>query len=320
MMPPEPGRSRTVLGLLLLASVTIITLDARHETATSPVDPIRSAVGAVVGPVEDTASDALRPITNMPDHFRTVDGLRADNAALTAANKGLQTQLRTSQATRHRSTQVEGISSLADTARYDVVPAQVIGIGSAQSFSRTVTIDAGTTDGVVPDLTVINADGLVGRVIEANSDTSTVLLIVDRKSTTGGRLSASMELGFLAGDGSLSGDGSLELSLVDHTVSPKEGDEVVSWGSRNEAPYVAGVPIGKVVAVHSSPAELTETATIDPHVDFSSLDVVAVVTDAPAASATTLKTTPKTTPTSPKKATTTTTDNASRPTGQDDNR
>ena len=40
-------------------------------------------------------------------------------------------------------------------------------------------------------------------------------------------------------------------------------------------------PIGKVVGIHSSPAELTETATIDPYVDFSSLDVVAVVTQAP---------------------------------------
>jgi rod shape-determining protein MreC len=125
----------------------------------------------------------------------------------------------------------------------------------------------------------------VGRVIEATRHSSTVLLIVDRKSTIGGRLGESMELGFLDGDGSQSGDGTLELSLVDHTVSPKVDDKVVSWGSRNEAPYVAGVPIGKVVSVHSSPAELTETATIDPYVDFSSLDLVAVITEAPPVSA-----------------------------------
>ena len=89
-----------------------------------------------------------------------------------------------------------------------------------------------------------------------------------------------MELGFLDGDGDVSGDGTLELSLVDHTVSPREGDRVVTWGSRNGAPYVAGVPVGWVVSVRSSPAELTETAEIDPFVDFSSLDVVAVVTEA----------------------------------------
>ncbi len=283
-MPPEPGRSRTVLGLLVLASVTILTLDARHDTSASPVDPLRTAAGAVLGPVETTASDVLRPITGIPDHFRTVDGLRQDNAALTAANKQLQQQLRTSTANGHRAREAAGIAALADTSGYGIVTAQVVGLGSAQTFSRTVTIDTGRASGVVPDLTVINADGLVGRVIEATRSTATVLLLVDRKSTIGGRLSESMELGFLHGDGSLSGDGSLQFSLVDHTISAKVGDDVVSWGSRNAAPYVAGVPVGQVVKVQSSPAELTETATIRPYADFSSLDLVAVVTAAPPAS------------------------------------
>lgn len=282
-MTPEPGRSRTVLGLLVLASVTIITLDARHETAPSPVDPLRNATGSVLGPVENAASDVLRPLTSIPDHFRTVDGLRHDNAALATANRQLQTRLRVLDEGAQRATETAGITDLADKSGYSVVMANVIGMGSAQSFSRTVTIDAGTSSGVLPDLTVINADGLVGRVIQATPTTATVLLIIDRKSTTGGRLGQSMELGFLDGDGSLSGDGTLQLSLIDHTVSPRPGDDVLSWGSHNDAPYVAGVPIGTVVSVHSSPAELTETATIDPFVNFSALDVVAVVTHAPPA-------------------------------------
>ena len=87
-----------------------------------------------------------------------------------------------------------------------------------------------------------------------------------------------MELGFLDGDGDLTGDSSLELSLVDHTVSPQVGDPVLTWGSHRHAPYVAGVPIGSVTGVHSSLAELTQTADIEPYVDFSSLDIVAVVT------------------------------------------
>ncbi len=186
----------------------------------------------------------------------------------------LESQLRAVDANRARDSELAGIERLADSSGYRVVPAQVVGMGSAQSFSRTVTIDAGTRSGVVPDLSVVNADGLVGRVVSATANNATVLLIVDGKSTIGGRLGESMELGFLAGDGSLSGDGSLELSLVDHTVSPTVGDSVLTWGSRNGAPYVAGVPIGEVMSVRSSPAELTETATIDPYVDFSSLDVV----------------------------------------------
>jgi rod shape-determining protein MreC len=269
-------RARTIAGLLVLASVTVLTLDA--SSGASPLQPARDAVAAVLGPIEDAASSAMRPLTSLPDHFRSVDSLRDANARLAAENQDLAAQLEAAQAAQNRSSEIRGIGAMVDASGFDVVAAQVVGIGSAQAFSRTVTIDAGVDQGVVPDLTVINADGLVGRVIAATADTATVLLIADAKSTVGGRLGDSMELGFLDGGGDIGGDGTLELSLVDHTVAPRVGDNVVTWGSRNGAPYVAGVPIGTVVGVHSSPAELTQTATVRPFVDFSSLDVVAVVT------------------------------------------
>lgn len=277
-MTPEPRRSRAGLGLLVLACVTIITLDARHGAFSSPVNPLRAAVAAVLGPVEAGATAALRPVISVPGYFGDVADLRNENADLQAANSTLQARLRAADANRHRDAELSGIAELADTSGYEVVPAQVVAIGPAQSFSRTVTIDMGTSSGVQPDLTVVNADGLVGRVVSATSMTATVLLIVDGKSTIGGRLGQSMELGFLYGDGGVGDDGVLELSLVDHTVSPLAGDTVLTWGSRNGAPYIPGVPIGEVISVRASPAELTETATIDPYVDFSSLDVVGVVT------------------------------------------
>lgn len=277
-MRHDSGRSRAVIGLLVLACVTILTLDARHATSASPVDPLRNAVGDVLGPVEDGAASAMRPITDLPDHFRSISDLRDRNSSLEAANQRLRTQLLAQQANENRDVEVDTIARFADRTGYQIVQAQVIAIGPAQSFSRTVTIDAGTADGVVPDLTVINAEGLVGRVIAASATTATVLLVIDRDSTVGGRLGTSMELGFLDGTGDIGGDGSLTLSLVDHTVTPHPGDLVLTWGSRDDAPYLPGVPIGAVVSVHSSPAELTQTATVKPFVDFSSLDVVGVIT------------------------------------------
>ena len=52
---------------------------------------------------------------------------------------------------------------------------------------------------------------------------------------------------------------------------------MVTWGSQNGVPYVAGIPIGKVESVYSTPRELAKHAVIDPFVDFTSLDVVGVV-------------------------------------------
>jgi rod shape-determining protein MreC len=284
MTPAEPQRSRVMIGLLILASVTLLTVDASSSPTRSPVDPLRSAVAAVLGPVERGATVALTPVTDIPGYLTGVRHLQRRNDALQASNHALVQQLRVTEAVQQpRATEISGLSRFAGTSSLRLVAAQVVALGPAQSFSRTVTIDAGTSSGVVPDLTVVNADGLVGRVISATTSTATVLLIIDAKSTVGGRLGASMELGFLEGEGDISASGSLQLSLVDHQVSAGVGDTVVSWGSPGGSPYVAGVPIGRVVGVRSSPAELTQTATIRPFVDFSSLDLVGVVTSSRAA-------------------------------------
>ena len=285
MSPAEPRRSRAVVGLLVLASLTLLTVDASSSSKSSPVDPLRSAAAAVLGPVERGATAAFTPVTDIPGYLSGVQDLRRRNEALDAANHALVQRLRVAEAIHQpRADEIRGMSRFADASALELVPAQVVALGPAQSFSRTVTIDAGTSSGVEPDLTVVNADGLVGRVIAATRSTATVLLIIDSKSTVGGRLGASMELGFLEGDGDISANGSLRLSLVDHLVSARVGDPVVSWGSRGGSPYVAGVPIGQVVSVRSSPTELTQTATIRPYVNFSSLDLVGVVTSSHTAS------------------------------------
>ena len=122
------------------------------------------------------------------------------------------------------------------------------------------------------------------RVASADRGTATVLLIVDAESVVGGRLGSSMEVGFLRGRGGV-GDGTrLDLDLVDNAVTPSDGDILVTWGSKNGAPYVSGVPIGRVTAVYSSPRQLSKQAVIEPLVDFSSLDLVGVVVDADAQS------------------------------------
>ncbi len=140
-----------------------------------------------------------------------------------------------------------------------------------------MTIDAGTTSGVRPDMTVLNNDGLVGRVLRADRSTATVLLLVDRESVVGGRLGSSMEIGFLRGRGRVGSSARLDLDLVDPSASAAKGDAVVTWGSKNGAPYVAGIPIGRVDAVYSSPRQQSTQAVITPFVDFTSLDLVGVV-------------------------------------------
>jgi rod shape-determining protein MreC len=234
-------------------------------------------VGDVVGPVENGTAAAVRPFTAVPQFFRTTGGLRHDVAGLRAENSHLKGELAGSAIDRNRAAELDGLLASSKSTGYALVPARVVAMGPAQSFSRTVTIDAGTTSGVHPDMTVLNNDGLVGRVLRADRSTATVLLIVDQESVVGGRLGSSMEVGFLRGRGQLGNDARLDLDLIDASATAAKGDSLVTWGSKNGAPYVAGVPIGRVAAVYSTPRQQSTQAVIEPYVDFTSLDLVGVV-------------------------------------------
>jgi rod shape-determining protein MreC len=275
------GRSRSVLAVLVLASATTLTLD-HQGGAHSALQPARDVVAQALGPVEEQAAVVARPIAQVPDLFRRNKDLRADLARLQAENATLRGQVATTSDVRHRAAELDALLRTSSRDDLELVPARVVAMGPAQSFTRTVTIDAGTSSGVHPDLTVVNYDGLVGRVVRATATTATVLLVVDEKSVVGARLGSDAEVGFLSGRGDLGGDGRLDLDLVDDSETPGKDDVVVTWGSRGGSPYIAGVPIGRVDSVVASPRDQSKHAVVVPFVDFSSLDLVGVVVRADA--------------------------------------
>jgi rod shape-determining protein MreC len=275
-LEPADRSSRSTLVALVLTCATLITLD--H--ASTVLDPARRLAGEVIGPAEEAADDVVAPFRAVPRWFHSRSGLEARVDDLEAENAQLRQQVATTAHDRNRLAEYDGLATTATTVRHTLVPARVVGYGPAQGFSQTVTIDAGTSSGIHADLTVLNNDGLVGRVLTATRSTATVLLLLDRDSVVGGRLGASMEVGFLEGRGELSGDATLDLRLLDGAFVANEGDTAVTWGSEDGAPYIAGVPIGKVTAVYSSPRETSRRVEIEPFVDFSSLDLVGVAVPA----------------------------------------
>jgi len=272
--PDRPKSSPALVVALVLACLSLMTLDSQ---AGGPVDGARRAVGEVFGPVEVMTATVVRPFTAVPRWFQSHDALREDMLALQAENSELRSEVATQDYDRNRLAEYDGLTAAAESLGYSLVPARVVGLGASQSFSQTVTIDAGSGAGLRPDLTVINNDGLVGRVLRVTQSTATVLLIIDTDSVVGGRVGSSMEVGLLHGRGDLGSDGRLDLELFDDTAVPSKHDTVVTWGSEAAGPYVSGVPIGRVTSVFSSLRETSQRAVIEPYVDFGSLDLVGVV-------------------------------------------
>jgi len=173
---------------------------------------------------------------------------------------------------------LKGVLNLAGRGGFKVVAARVIGRGSASTFSQTITIDAGSSDGVSKDMTVMSDVGLVGVVKAVSSSSAIVLLMSDPTFRIGVRIAGSQSVGVLQGEGS----SHYNLQLLDAAGTINHHDVILSLGSDNNHPFVPGIPIGYVSSVDHKNASLTQTATVTGYSDLNGLGVVSVILQAPA--------------------------------------
>mgnify|MGYP005812055653 CR=1 FL=1 len=274
-MRRDTRSTRLLLVLLVLTALTVITLD--YQRGGGAVGGLRTAVGAVVGPVQRAASAVVRPVSSFLSTVASADRQQARVRALEQEVERLRWANRTSELARHRAAELDSLLHLAGAGRYRVVPAQVVGLGRAQDFSWTATLDAGRRDGISEDMTVVNGDGLVGRVTHTGPWTSTILLAADPDFAVGVRLERTMDIGYVKG----AGEGPAQLSLLGAQAKVTVGDRLVTLGSVGGRPFVPGVPVGRVVSVDAQPGSPTKQASVAPYVDFSRLDLVGVVIEPP---------------------------------------
>ena len=272
----DTRESRLLLVLLIAVAFALITVDIRGGED-SPVDGARQAAAAVFGPIEDSVSTAVNPVGNAVSAVRD-SGERHDRLAeLAKENAALKARLGSDDRNSSRLKQLDKMLKTAGEGQYGIKGAEVIAIGAAQGFSWTITVDVGANDGIQRDMTVLNGDGLVGRVTTVGPNTATVLLANDPDFTVGTRMEATDELGFASGQG----DRPLRVELLNGKAEVKKGDRLVTFGSQADKPFVPGVPVGVVSRVDPSGGDLTRTLYVTPYVSFTKLDIVGVVVQAP---------------------------------------
>ncbi|MFC5143777.1 rod shape-determining protein MreC [Streptomyces aureoversilis] len=272
----DTRESRLLLVLLVAIAFALITVDIRGGER-SPLDGVRHAAASVFGPVEKGVASAVDPVGNAVAAVRDSDERHNRISALERENTSLKQRLGSDDRNRGRAAELDAMLKTAGRGQYGIKGAQVIAIGAAQGFSWTVTIDAGSRDGIKRDMTVLNGDGLVGRVTTVARDTATVLLANDPKFTVGTRMEKSGELGFANGQGA----GVLRVELLNGKAAVRPGDRLVTFGSSKDKPFVPGVPVGEVTRVEPAGGSLTRTLQVRPFVGYSKLDIVGVVVEPP---------------------------------------
>ena len=267
-------RTRLVLGVLLIVAVILITLDFRDGGAS----PARRVGADIFGPVERVTHDVTDPVASLFDSITGGPSAQSTITTLQRQNAELRAELSAAQLSQAAKKQLSQLLQM-DAGAYRIVPASVIAAGG--DFSDTVTLDAGSNDGIRPNETVLNGSGFVGTITQVSAGTSTVLLANDASSVVGVQM-AGGEIGDVTGTGkSMSGSSLLRLSLFDANAVLQRGQQVVTYASVGDRPEVPGVPVGTIVSVSGSAGGLTETAMVQPYVNFTALGVVGVVVQAP---------------------------------------
>jgi rod shape-determining protein MreC len=222
------------------------------------------------------ASGVTQPVTGFLDNIGNAAHSQATIGALQREVVQLRGELSQARLSKTEAAQLQQLLQLAGRGRYRIVAATVIAAGPA--YENTVTIDAGSADGLKPDETVLNGLGLVGTVTAVSGHTATVLLDTDAASTVGVRIAGTGEIGAVTGLGhSQSGPAALRLQVFDANAVLVPGQQLVTFGSVGGRPYVPGVPVGVITQVVASASALTKIAYVRPYADDGALGVVGVV-------------------------------------------
>ncbi len=257
-----PSRARRrVLAALLALTVVALAADLAGLPGASVV---RSAGAAVLGPLERAVAGA--------DHRLAEVSAERDRYAVLA---------RTAAADRETASRLEALVRSPGARDARLVPARVVAVGAQGAAGpERVTIDVGSRDGIEPDLSVITAEGLVGRTLTVGPWTSDVLVVGAADLVVAVRAGRPGTLGAVSAAAGTAPRprpaGQLSLALVQNG-SAVVGDPVSTLGSDGGRPFPAGIPVGTVVSLDPSRGSLTRTAAVQPAVDPTTLDVVGVL-------------------------------------------
>lgn len=260
-------RARLLLAALIIASLTIVTLDFR-ATGPGPLDTLGRMTLQVIGPVQRGITAITSPIGGFLSSITRGGSLRREVSRLERDNAQLRAREQQVADIERENTRLRRQLLLKDRFNLNTIAASVTGV-SPSNYERAIFIDRGTDDGLRVDMPVLGDGGLVGRVLKVSKDTSVVGLIIDRRSAVAGRLTSSGKTGILEG----AGTGMMRFELFDPAAKVEVGDRVVTSGY-DRALYPAGLPVGVVTEAPPARTNLSRVVTVRPFVDFSALDFV----------------------------------------------
>jgi len=224
----------------------------------------------VIGPAQEAVTTVGETVGEIWDRYFALVRAARQNEELRRQVAVYRQQQTDVEELRLANLRFKKLLGLKETKSFPQVAAQVVGTDPTKQF-RTVIIDKGLSDGVQSQMPVINAQGVVGRVIWASRNYAKVLLLVDPNAAMDVLVQRSRARGIVEGAG---GD-TLRLKYVLHNDDVSAGDRLMATGA--DGVFPKGTLVGFVRAIKQEGKGVFQQIEVEPAVDFDRLEEVIVI-------------------------------------------
>ena len=269
-------KRRIIVGGLVLLSLVLITVSFRS----SALDGAQGTAASILRPFEVAADRISRPFRDAAGWAHGLADAKSENKKLRAQVDTLRQQLIQDESAVQENVQLKqalNYKGPASLANFDRVHTAVL-TNPLSAIDESITIAAGTDDGIAAGNVVITPQGLVGTVDKAQSGVSRVTLLTDGQSAVTARdLTNPAAVGIVKRGG---GD-VLVFDRVPKAPYVGVGDTVITAGSvgRGALPsmFPRGIQIGTVASQSNNDVNTFKTIQLTPFVSFANLQSVIVL-------------------------------------------
>jgi len=235
-----------------------------------PWNPVEQLIVEITAPFQKLIRQAINSTKDFwTNYFYLVD-VRRENRQLKReidSFKRENSQYKELLATQER---LRKLLQFKEVIHRPVVAAQVIGLDPTGWF-KSVIIDKGKDAGLKWDMPVVNASGVVGRIVSVSNSYAKVLLIIDQNSALDCLTQRSRDRGMVKGT---SGH-VCKMDYMAKSSGAVVGDLVITSGLGGVFPK--GLPVGEISSVKEGDGKLFKEIDVRPCVDFSKLEEVLVI-------------------------------------------
>ena len=268
-------RRSIIFSILVLIAVVAVVFFLILRNA-NDISLAENGIGVLFSRVQSGLVSAAGGVRSFVTRWHNYDLLEAEYDALSLEYQQTSLEL---DAAKEAVAENERLQQLLNAqSRYqplEPIYAKVIARAPGQWF-ETFSINRGKNDGVSAGMSVVNGDGLIGRVYEVGNNYAKVICIIDTRSAVACMVQSTRDNGIMRGEITQSAARAecyvYYLPSLNNVVP---GDTVITSGT--DSLFPKGLHIGTVTAVSMDAGSEGSYAVVSPSVDFQHLEEVFVL-------------------------------------------